>query len=250
MIFVYCTSFFGFRVFLVDGLQLVYGQQHWVPFRFATIRASSAMMKCSAVRITSTTLESIQNLEFFGRIFFWAGSSLMERLYRILYAVRMCVMMISVLFCGGSLKSLVTCTPQKFKIACPWKVTLQKGKLSSNHFTVALFRGSVFLVCWKLQCCIAWGSLWCPGIGSSTRSCWICGRFPNEHIPHKLAQPEHFLSGGSAGVTTFVAPSCMFCSSEHERYTNFKSIARTYIWRMNYEYIICRDLYLYIYIYM
>ena len=41
------------------------------------------------------------------------------------------------------------------------------------------------LLCYLLKTPVlhSWGSLWCPGIGSSNRSCWICGRFPNEPIP-------------------------------------------------------------------
>ena len=41
------------------------------------------------------------------------------------------------------------------------------------------------LLCYLLKTPVlhSWGSLWCPGIGSSNRSCWVCGRFPNEPIP-------------------------------------------------------------------
>ena len=88
--------------------------------------------------------------------------------------------------------------------------------MSSNRCTIALIPGSIFLVCFKLQCFIAWGSLWCPGIGSSDRSSWICGRFLNEPIPKPLEirwlvvygvctnLPSRSISfsGGSAGLTT------------------------------------------------
>ena len=61
-------SFFSFRVCLVDGLWLVYGQRHWVALRFLLSGPPPPWWNVLALRIFFMILEKLHNLEEWGRI--------------------------------------------------------------------------------------------------------------------------------------------------------------------------------------
>ena len=147
----------------------------------------------------------------------------------------MCVIAISVLFVGvryiRAWNLFSAAHPRSLEISYLYKsCPPNQEKCPSIVAQLVCFRALSFLFAKKLQCFIAWGSLWCPGIGSSDRSSWICGRFLNEPIPKPLEIRWLVVYGVYANLPSrsilFLegvlvsphAPSCMFRSSEHERY--------------------------------
>ena len=112
------------------------------------------------------------------------------------------------------------------------------------RFVISGHDGFRHLLCYLLKTPVlhSWGSLSCPG----NRSCWICGRFPNELIPKPTKSARisdmdgYFLDvttrrlvvyGGKEGVLVSWNVLHVLSSSERERYTAMKSIARTYYTR-------------------